>query len=61
VVTTDRATAVHYEDLRVQIAKAFDPAASAAARATTDLTDDFDVSAEKDLCWIDFVIEPRRR
>ena len=60
VASADRATVAHYEDLRVQIAKAFDPAA-AAARATTELTDDFDVSAEKDLCWIDYVVEPRRR
>jgi hypothetical protein len=61
VATADRATVAHYEDLRVQIAKAFDPGAAAASRATTDLVDDFDVSAEKDLCWIDYVVEPRRR
>jgi hypothetical protein len=57
----DRATILHYDDLRVQIAKAFDPAAQATTRATTELTDDFDVSVERDVCWLDFAVEPRRR
>jgi hypothetical protein len=57
----DRATILHYEDLRVQIAKAFDPSAQPATRSTTELTDDFDVSVEKDLCWIDYAVTPRRR
>ena len=58
----DRATQLHVQDLRMQIAKAFDPGAQAAARATTEFTDDeFDVTAGLDYCWIDYAVLPRKR
>jgi hypothetical protein len=59
----DRATQLHVQDLRMQIAKAFDPSAQAAgARATTEFTDDeFDVTLGLDYCWIDYTIAPKRR
>ena len=63
-ISTDRATTLHVQDLRQQIARALDPTfqASAAARATTDLADadPFDVTASTDVCWPDFVVLPRR-
>ena len=61
---TDRATQLHLADLRMMIARALDPTAqpaSAAARATTDLADEFDVTNGADNCWIDYVVKPRRR
>jgi len=64
-ISTDRATALHVEDLRQQIARALDPTvqAAAAARSTTDLDDSsiFDVTAPGDLCWPDYVIVPKKR
>jgi hypothetical protein len=59
----DRATQLHVQDLRMQIAKAFDPGAqAAAARTTTDLSDDeFDVTVGRDACWIDYAVVPKRR
>ena len=48
----------------MMIARALDPTAqpaNAAARATTDLADEFDVTAGADNCWIDYVVKPRRR
>jgi hypothetical protein len=61
----DRATALHLEDVRTQIARALDPtvqaAASTGARTSTDLSGEFDVTWPPDLCWPDYTIEPRRR
>jgi hypothetical protein len=59
--STDRATKLHVEDLRQQIARALDPsvqAAAGAARSTTDLNDDslFDVTSAVDACWPDYVV-----
>ena len=59
---TDRATTLHMQDVRMQIARALDPTyQAAAARTTTELTDYFDVSAEPEWCWVDYAITPRRR
>jgi len=55
--TTDRATRLHIEDVRSQIARALDPSVqetAAGARATTD--DLFDPTVAPDLCWIDYSI-----
>jgi hypothetical protein len=64
-IATDRATTLHIQDLRQQIARALDPTfqASAPARTTTDLADDsiFDVTRASDLCWIDYAVTPRKR
>jgi hypothetical protein len=62
-VATDRATALHVEDLRQQIARALDPTFQPAARATTELTtpDLFDVTGSLDVCWPDYVITPVKR
>jgi hypothetical protein len=62
-VATDRATALHVEDLRQQIARALDPTFQPAARATTELTtpDLFDVTGSLDVCWPDYVITPAKR
>ena len=60
---TDRASSLHLQDLRMMIARALDPTAqpaNAAARSTTDLADEFDVTAGADNCWIDYVVKPRR-
>jgi hypothetical protein len=61
----DRETALHMEDMRLQIARALDPtvqAAAAAGRAGTNLDDEdlFDVSSPQDSCWIDYVVKPRK-
>ena len=61
---TDRATQLHLADLRMMIARALDPTvqpANPAARATTDLAEEFDVTVGADNCWIDYVVKPRRR
>src|SRR5690606_2766242 len=53
-ISTDRATALHVQDLRQQIARALDPTVQAAApRATSDFADldIFDVTASADVCW----------
>lgn len=59
-IANDRATRLHVDDLRQQIARALDPSvqASAAPRTTTDLTDGslFDVTMPSDLCWPDYVV-----
>ena len=63
-VSTDRATALHLDDLRQQIARALDPTFQpAAARATTEFTepDLFDVTGSSDLCWPDYVVLPVQR
>jgi hypothetical protein len=62
---TDRETRLHIQDVRMQIARALDPTVQgtppAGNRTTTALDDEFDVTAEPDLCWVDYVVEPRRR
>jgi hypothetical protein len=58
---TDRATTLHMQDVRMQIARALDPTYQAAAsRTTTELTDYFDVSIEPESCWVDYAITPKR-
>jgi hypothetical protein len=55
---------MHIQDLRIQIARALDPtvqAAAAAARAGTELDDEFDVTKNSESCWIDYAIKPRKR
>jgi hypothetical protein len=64
-VATDRATVLHFQDLRQQIARALDPTFQAAAvnRSTTDLTDEdamFDVTSASDVCWPDFIVRPKK-
>ena len=61
---SDRATSLHIQDVRTQIARALDPtvqATSAAARSSTDLADDalFDVTSGSDACWPDYAVTPR--
>jgi hypothetical protein len=61
---TDRATALHIQDVRMQIARALDPAVQAPAGAAgsrgTLLADDpFDVTGTSDLCWPDYVVRKR--
>jgi hypothetical protein len=63
---TDRATSLHIQDVRMQIARALDPAVqatqAAAGARTTLLTDDvFDVTTGSELCWQDYVVTPRRK
>jgi hypothetical protein len=65
-ISTDRATALHVQDLRQQIARALDPTvqSAAAARSTTDLSDEdsmFDVTSGSDVCWPDYIVRPKRR
>ena len=62
----DRATRMHLQDVRTQIARALDPTvqgSGAAARSTTDIdeADLFDVVTPSDVCWPDYVVKPRRR
>jgi hypothetical protein len=63
----DRATSLHVQDVRMQIARALDPtvqATGAPARATTtELADDalFDVASQADLCWPDYAVIPKAR
>jgi hypothetical protein len=62
--TTDRATRLHIEDVKSQIARALDPSVqetAAAARATTDFDDSlFDPSIAPDLCWVDYSITVKK-
>ena len=62
--TTDRATRLHIEDIKSQIARALDPSvqeSAAAARATTDFDDSlFDPSIDPDLCWTDYAIRVKK-
>jgi hypothetical protein len=62
--TADRATRLHIEDVKSQIARALDPSvqeSAAAARATTDFDDSlFDPSIAPDLCWIDYTIRGKK-
>jgi len=56
---TDRATRLHVEDVRTQVARALDPAvretAPAVARAF-DSAADGDVAADPEWCWLDYAI-----
>jgi hypothetical protein len=57
----DRETRLHIDDVRMQIARALDPAVQETAPAggatrPADLDDIFDVSAEPDSCWRDYAI-----
>ena len=60
VRTTDRATRLHLEDVRMQIARALDPAVqesgpAGANRGVADLSD-LDVSVDPIACWVDYAI-----
>ena len=63
---SDRATALHLEDVRMQIARALDPSVQAAAPGTARGTaidgDDslFDVTNGGEICWPDYVVSRRR-
>ena len=60
---TDRATRLHLEDVRMQIARALDPAvtesAPAGVRALSDLVE-FDVSVDPLACWVDYAIRVKQ-
>jgi hypothetical protein len=64
---TDRATSMHLQDVRMQIARALDPTVqatppAAGARSTLLAEDDmFDVTIGSDRCWQDYVVLPRRK
>jgi hypothetical protein len=60
--TRDRATELHLQDVRMQIARALDPSAPAPASPTrtTLLADDgFDVTVGGEACWVDYVVRKR--
>ena len=63
--TTDRATGLHIEDVRSQIARALDPSVQATAagnRATTNLTDaSMDPTIEPESCWLDYAITVKKK
>jgi Met-zincin/Domain of unknown function (DUF5117)/Domain of unknown function (DUF5118) len=60
--TTDRETRLHLEDVRMQIARALDPAVqesgpgAAGSRTAADGVLDFDVSVDPVSCWVDYAI-----
>ena len=59
----DRATLLHIQDVRTQIARALDPTVqttSPGPRTSTDLGDEFDVTADSELCWPDYSVRARR-
>jgi hypothetical protein len=63
---SDRASLVHIQDVRAQIARALDPTiqAPSGARSSTDLAEDagpFDVTSATDVCWPDYEVKPRGR
>ena len=61
---SDRESAMHVQDLRIQIARALDPtvqATAAAGRAGTELEDEFDVTRASESCWIDYAVKPKKR
>jgi hypothetical protein len=62
--TQDRATELHLQDVRMQIARALDPSApppAAPARTTLLADDGFDVTVGSDACWIDYVVTRKER
>ena len=59
--TTERETRLHIEDVRMQIARALDPAVQETAgpalnRPAANSLDDFDVSVDPVSCWVDYAI-----
>jgi hypothetical protein len=62
--TTDRATLLHIEDVRSQIARALDPSVQETAPATRTTTafdeEEFDPSLAPDLCWTDYAIRGKK-
>jgi hypothetical protein len=63
-LASDRATMLHIEDLKQQIARALDPTFQATARSTTDFADEdaiFDVTTPSDQCWVDYAVLPKTR
>jgi hypothetical protein len=61
----DRATLLHLQDVRTQIARALDPTVQTTAagnRSTTELEEDsvFGATAASDGCWPDYAVLPRR-
>src|SRR5690606_36643720 len=61
-LASDRATMLHIEDLKQQIARALDPTFQATARSTTDFADEdaiFDVTTPSDQCWVDYAALPK--
>ena len=62
---TDRATLLHVQDIRSQIARALDPTVQSTTpgvRATTELDDEslFDVTNGTDVCWPDYALVRRK-
>jgi hypothetical protein len=61
---TDRATRLHIEDVRSQIARALDPSvqeSATPARPTTDFADElFDPTIAPESCWYDYAIRVRK-
>ena len=61
---TDRATRLHIEDVRSQIARALDPSVQETAppaRTTTDFSDElFDPSIAPESCWFDYAIRVKK-
>jgi hypothetical protein len=66
--SADRQSVLHFRDVRMQIARALDPAVQAApgaagARGTAAFDADalFDVTSGSEICWPDYAVLPRRR
>jgi hypothetical protein len=61
----DRATTLHLQDIRAQIARALDPTVQGTApgaRSTTELDDPlFDVTSSGDMCWPDYVVTVKEK
>ena len=58
---SDRATRLHIDDVRTQIARALDPAVqvppgAAAGTGRTTTVDEFDVTVAPESCWVDYAI-----
>jgi hypothetical protein len=63
--TTERETRLHIEDVRMQIARALDPAVQEPAgppgnRTAADGLLDFDVSVDPVSCWVDYAIRGKQ-
>lgn len=61
----DRATLLHLQDVRMEIARALDPAvkvAPAVGGGTTAFDDFlFDVTSMSDLCWQDYIVTRKQQ
>jgi hypothetical protein len=61
----DRATLRHLQDVRMEIARALDPAvkvAPAAGAGTTAFDDSlFDVASMSELCWPDYIVTRKKQ